>query len=135
MRWRLLIEEYGLELRYIKGELNIIADVLSRLQLKEEKFSLDAFAFDDEDFLKDNPLSYKEIAFEQKKSKLIQQMLKKNKATMETRKHSSHSYELAVDKDGKILVPPTLQLKATEWYHSQLCHHGNVENLQYGLAR
>ena len=49
MRWRLLIEEFGPELRHIKGELNIAADLLSRLALQEEDFSMDAFATDDEE--------------------------------------------------------------------------------------
>ena len=35
MRWRLILEEYSPELRYIKGEHNIVADALSRLSLKE----------------------------------------------------------------------------------------------------
>jgi hypothetical protein len=35
MRWRLVLEEYGPELRYIKGEHNIIADALSRLDLDD----------------------------------------------------------------------------------------------------
>ena len=34
MRWHLLIEEYSPDLRYIKGTHNIIADVLSRLELE-----------------------------------------------------------------------------------------------------
>ena len=33
MRWRLLLEEYSPELRYIKGEDNIVADALSRLDM------------------------------------------------------------------------------------------------------
>ena len=33
MRWRLILEEYGPELKYIKGEHNVVADALSRLQL------------------------------------------------------------------------------------------------------
>ena len=33
MRWRLLIEEFGADLNYIKGENNIVADALSRLDL------------------------------------------------------------------------------------------------------
>jgi hypothetical protein len=32
MRWRLLIEEFGPEFRYIKGKHNLIADALSRLE-------------------------------------------------------------------------------------------------------
>ena len=31
MRWRLVIEEFGIELIYIKGENNVAADALSRL--------------------------------------------------------------------------------------------------------
>ena len=33
MRWRLLIEEFGADLTYIKGENNIVADALLRLDL------------------------------------------------------------------------------------------------------
>ena len=33
MRWRLFIEEYSPYLRYVKGEINIVADALSRLEL------------------------------------------------------------------------------------------------------
>jgi hypothetical protein len=33
MRWRLIIEEYSPELIYLKGEHNIVADALSRLEL------------------------------------------------------------------------------------------------------
>ena len=53
MRWRLLIEEFGPELRYVKGEDNVVADVLSRLQLDETEFSLDAFAYDEGDYPED----------------------------------------------------------------------------------
>ncbi len=35
MRWRLILEEYSPELRYIKGEHNIVADALSRLNLRD----------------------------------------------------------------------------------------------------
>ena len=67
MRWRLLIEEFGPELRYIKGELNVVADVLSRLDLKEEEFSLDAFALDEVE--KDGyPLAYSILVRRQDKT-------------------------------------------------------------------
>jgi hypothetical protein len=35
MRWRLLIEEFGPELKYIQGKHNLIADALSRLKIKD----------------------------------------------------------------------------------------------------
>ena len=31
MRWILILEKFGPELRYIKGENNVVADALSRL--------------------------------------------------------------------------------------------------------
>ena len=37
MRQRLLIEEYGAELRYIEGEKNVVADALSRLPYSTEE--------------------------------------------------------------------------------------------------
>ena len=35
IRWRLIIEEYGPNLRYIEGPKNVVADALSRLGLKD----------------------------------------------------------------------------------------------------
>ena len=32
MRWRLILEEFGPELKYIKGENNVVSDALSRLE-------------------------------------------------------------------------------------------------------
>ena len=32
MRWRLTLEEFGPELKYIKGENNVVADTLSCLE-------------------------------------------------------------------------------------------------------
>ena len=34
MRWRMIAEQYGATLHYIKGEKNIVADVLNRLGLE-----------------------------------------------------------------------------------------------------
>ena len=36
-RWRLILEEYDPEILYIKGENNIVADAISRLEYNEEK--------------------------------------------------------------------------------------------------
>ena len=33
MRWRIILEEFSLELIYIKGSKNIVADALSRLDI------------------------------------------------------------------------------------------------------
>ena len=36
MRWRLYIEEYSPDLTYIKGEANVVADALSRLEMNPD---------------------------------------------------------------------------------------------------
>jgi len=47
MRWRLFIEEYSPDLRYIKGEDNVVADALSRLPKELAKLQKDDTPLDD----------------------------------------------------------------------------------------
>src|SRR6056300_85523 len=72
MRWRLYIEEYDPDLRYIKGENNVVADALSRLPLmdkdpdkpniQEAYFTfMECFANKTKPNLDHHPLSYKHI--------------------------------------------------------------------------
>ena len=37
MRWRLITKEFGPELKYIKGEKNIVADALFRLERSDNQ--------------------------------------------------------------------------------------------------
>ena len=37
MRWRLTLEEFGPELKYTKGENNVVADALSCLEMSENQ--------------------------------------------------------------------------------------------------
>ena len=37
MRWRLILEEFGSELKYIRGENNVVADALSRLERSDNQ--------------------------------------------------------------------------------------------------
>jgi RNase H-like domain found in reverse transcriptase len=77
MRWRLIIEEFGPKLTYIKRASNIVADALSRMRLTEQDFGPEVFATDAEagDFPANFPLSYKQLAYTPKarirKSKLV----------------------------------------------------------------
>ena len=85
MRGRLIIEEYGPELKYIKeGERNIVADALSRLDMysdkshtAEETYMAELFGLDSEDIPKDAfPLTYTNIMSEQKHDKDLLEKLK-----------------------------------------------------------
>ena len=65
MRWRLYIEEYSPNLQYIKGEHNVVADALSRLEMIDTPFEdtkesflglMECFATKTDDF---HPLNYR----------------------------------------------------------------------------
>ena len=43
MRWRLILEEFGPELKYIKGENNIVADALSCIYMSDNKDILNIY--------------------------------------------------------------------------------------------
>jgi RNase H-like domain found in reverse transcriptase len=90
MRWRLIIEEFGPKLTYIKGASNIVADALSRMRLTKTDFGPEVFATDADagDFPANFPLSYKQLAYAQGKDRKIQASLKtkagKEKFVMKT---------------------------------------------------
>ena len=130
MRWRLIIEEYGPELVYVKGESNIVADALSRMRLTETDFSEEAFAGDeDHDFPTEYPLTYRQIAYEQARDDKLQARLKskdeKKYYKKKTYTWSDKSYDL-ITRDDKIVIPASLERPAVEWYHEHLLHPGST---------
>ena len=136
MRWRLVIEEFGPELRYIKGTHNIVADALSRLDMMSSEEHADNYA---SEFMqaecfastrrtyqtipKEFPWSYAELHHEQNKDNYIKKGLREKKYSLQTFRHSDKQYDLAV-RDGKIVVPACLQKDGTVWYHQALMHPG-----------
>ena len=52
MRWRLTLEEFGPKLKYIKGENNVVADALFRLEMsdnQEIRNSSELYGYNDAD--------------------------------------------------------------------------------------
>ena len=50
MRWRLIIEEFGPELKYIKGENDVVADNLYRFEMSDNQEILnisELYVYDD----------------------------------------------------------------------------------------
>ena len=79
MRWRLILEEFGPELKYIKGENNVVADALSRLENSPNQEILkisELYGYNDED-LPDSayPIRYHDIAKAQETDAKLQQTL------------------------------------------------------------
>ena len=119
-RWRLLLEEYGPEIVYIKGIHNTVADAISRLEyttIKHEQPLSVVFANcskEDEIF----PLTVEEIAKAQEADRTLQQQEKYKSILIE------NTYVLC--KDGKLVIPKSLQHRAVNWYHHYLQHPGNT---------
>jgi hypothetical protein len=122
LRQRLLLEEYGVKLEYIKGEKNIVADAFSRLPTEE------LFQFDEnEDF----PLNLPLLADSQTRDEYLQHVLAKqpDKFVHSFREGSS----LYVKKDtAAIYVPATRRPAILQWYHTTLQHPG-IKRMQATL--
>ena len=79
MRWRLLLEEYGPEIEYIKGPKNVVADALSRLpkqgDIVDDVDAVLPFVPVDENIF---PVHLKEIQAKQAKDRDLRQKIKTN---------------------------------------------------------
>jgi transposase InsO family protein len=128
MRWRLVLEEFGPDLQYIKGERNIVADALSRLEIDDDQeiFNIaECFGFDDDDLPPSSfPLRYKDIAKEQRANAALQLKLKNHKNYSEATFRGGDIEHKLIVHNGKIALPPSLQQKTIDWYHEILCHPG-----------
>ena len=105
MRWRLFIEEYSPDLRYVKGEKNIVADALSRLNIKvstlqEEDMTEEIMyqtycyakskATKQEEKDERNPLNYKSLGEAQSKDKNL-----RSKITSKVKGYSIKKFKAA----------------------------------------
>ena len=115
MRWRLLIEEFGPTIEYIKGPKNILANVLSRLNLvslpSDLQDMVDCYGLDKDDLPCDAfPITYQLINRNQTKDKTLLTTIKQGaKHYMLKEFHGgSRSSQLLCYKD-RIVIPKGLQ--------------------------
>ena len=134
MRWRLFIEEYSPDLRYIEGTKNIVADALSRLEIdesptevcfmEEQHSRLYCYAKDE---IGDNvyPLSYEVIGAAQSKDKKLHAKLKEKDSSyyLKTFLAAGKQWKLICYKD-KIVIAKQQQIQVVNWYHDYLGHPG-----------
>ena len=83
MRWRLILEEFGPELKYIKGENNVVSDAFSRFEMSYNQEILkiyEIYGYNGED-LPDSayPTRYHDISQAQKIDAKQQQNLVSHK--------------------------------------------------------
>ena len=136
MRWRLIVEEFNSELIYIKGQNNIIADALSRLDIKPLDSTQDTptaeslasvYALDDNDLPVDAfPVTYSTIMKHQQKDKNLLKLFKSSKLKFKDFHGGGKTFKLIVNNENKIRLPKTLQIRTVEWYHNVLCHPGET---------
>jgi hypothetical protein len=135
-RWRLLLEEYGPEIIYIKGEENTVADAISRLDFSPKKnpntakqnwmiltkkwCKIDHFAEPESKQNMDlnyafaihsdeeeiSPLTISEIAEEQLKDKALQQQIKSSKLVYQLIENT-----LVLYKEGKLVIPKNFNIE------------------------
>jgi hypothetical protein len=122
LRQRLLLEEYGVELQYIEGEKNIVADALSRIPTEE------IFIFTEEE---EFPLNLENLARRQLTDEYLQRELQKQQCDYITSTMEGHS--IYVNKHtATIYVPVSLRPAILQWYHTSLQHPG-IKRMQATL--
>ena len=146
MRWRLIIEEFNPELIYIKGERNIVADALSRLDIKSsgsefqptgvsglnqaeraKQFNMyEYYGNDPTDLPKSAyPLRFSLIQRAQQADADLQQKVQYDNKYSTRKYHGGGKVRELIVKDSKIVIPKVLQQRIIDWYHTHLLHPGD----------
>ena len=140
MRWRLFIEEYSPDLKYITGKKNVVADALSRLAIDEspmeelyfkEEIMSDLYCYVQTKKQKQKareeifPLTYSEMGKAQSLDKKLPKCLIKNPKLYKLKSFYSagKTFELICHNDQNIIAE-SLQLQVVNWYHNWLGHPG-----------
>ena len=99
MPWRLIIKEFVPELKYIKGEHNVVSDTLSRLEMRGNQEILnisEIYGYDEKD-LPDSayPIRYHDISKAHKPdAKLNQKLVSHKDYTLNTFRGGDQNYRL-----------------------------------------
>ena len=130
MRWRLILEEFGSELKYIKGKKNVVANTITRLDMSDNQEILnisELYGYGEDD-LPDSAyqIRYQNIYKAQKTDAELQQKIVSHKDyTLDTFCGGDQNHRL-IFRNRKIFLPTALQDKTVYWYHEMLCHPGET---------
>lgn len=131
MRWRLILEEFGPDLTYIKGEKNIVADALSRLDLSDDGKSMDiAMLYGMDTNAIEYPLSLSNIRLAQQDDPLLKTEASSNPKYHLKSFHGGGKQLMLICMNDKIVIPKQLEKRIVSWYHEQLCHPGETRTEQ-----
>ena len=131
MRWRLILEEFGPELKYIKGEKNIVADALSRLEISTEQQTEDlAMLYGMDVSSIEYPITFENISQAQQKDSSLRTEAASNPNYHLKSFHGGGTTVMLICMKNKIVIPLSLQKEIVNWYHTQLCHPGETRTEQ-----
>ena len=136
MRWCLILEEFNPELVYVPGEHNEAADALSRLETLPSTpltpaSSAELFGFEDDDLPADAfPLTYKLIMKHQLQDEELMTKAEAKDGYVLTTFCGGDKQRTLITKQGKIVMPKSLQKRCVDWYHHSLCHPGMTRTEQ-----
>ena len=126
MRWHLILEEFGPELKYIKGENNVVAEALYRLEISDNHEILnisEIYGYNDRD-LPDSAytIRYHDIFKAHKTdAKRNQKLVSQKYYTLDNFRGGDQIHCL-IFRNSKICLPESLQKKTVYWYHEMLYH-------------
>ena len=128
LRWRLLIEEFGITIKYIKGEKNTVADALSRLDFTPTKSDITAtteyiFSMLDDD-MELFPLCMRQIAIEHSDDTELRTRMSRKKNKRKYTKQAINDHDVILE-NGKVFVPKSMRQRMITWYHHWLIHPGS----------
>ena len=130
MRWRLRLKEFGPELKYTKGENNVVANALYCLEMSDNQDILsisEIYGYDESD-LPDSayPIRYHDISKSQKTdAKLNQKLFSHKDYTLDTFRGVNQNHCL-ICRNNKNMITCCTTEETVYWYHDMLCHPGET---------
>ena len=130
MCWRLILEEFGPELKYIKGENNFVSNALFCLYISYNQDILnisELYVYNYND-LPDSayPICYHDIAKAQKNdAKQKQKLVLHKEYTLNTFRGGDQNHRL-IFLNIKICLSTALKNKTVHLYHEMICHPGET---------
>ena len=134
IRWRMLLEEFGPTIQHVKGEKNVVADALSRLDMTTKQYD------NISDLPEPSQLSYvTQGDIEEEAFPMLPKQIRRHQQADEqlinlfNTKDEYKSTEVEgvklITYKGRIYIPETLKHDVMKWYHTYLMHPGATRML------